>query len=499
MSPMTENQAVPAEQALLTEAAERVRAVESLDLEGIVLRLGRPVLAVENDDISGSVGVVWESRLGATGVRDTLRRIIPAVGRIEVDNHPDSPYVGTGWLIADDIAVTAGFVAEQFAVASGPRYVFRPGAPNPLNLMVARLDFKVERLSVSPRTFAVREVLHIDATNTESVAFLRLEPFGPYGPLSPPLRLSAQPPAAGRHAAVIGYPAADARMDQTLVRRVFGDVFDVKRVALGQITGVAGATVRHDCMTAAGTAGAPIVDLLTGEVVGMHLGGRPFGEKFGVTAAVIAARFEAVRQAPRAAVPAAAAPCAVPESSAVPAADELIAALLGAFGFDALVRLAANELKVDLNAISPRGSTSDAIEALVRWAQQNGRIGDLFAAASVLRPNNPQLAGRPVGVPGNPTAAHELRQRLRGLLLDQFPKRSDLSMLLDDAVGVDLDTVAAPADELESVCYKVVKWLWIDPKDRLRPVVELAAERRRANTELRALLAELPEAEAPVH
>jgi hypothetical protein len=498
----------------LREAAARVQAADpdaaalaartdpgDLDLEAIIIQHGRPVLAVENDDVAGDAGTIWKPRLDAPGVRDALQRVIPSVGRIEVDNHPYSPYVGTGWLIADDVVVTAGFVAEEFAAAGGQGYVFRPAAPNRLNLMVARVDFKREAVLGNPRPFAVREVLDIGGEGKDSIAFLRLEPFGPYGPLSTPLRLSARPPAAGRHVAVIGYPAADSRMDQALMRSVFGDVFEVKRVALGQILGVEGTTVRHDCSTTGGTAGAPIIDLQTGEVVGMHHGGVQFGDKFGVTAAVIAARIESLRQAAsRPAAQVSAGPAVAPALPAAPPhADELVSALHGAFGFDELVRLAAGDLKVDLNALSPKGSTGEAVAALVGWAKTEGRIPELFAAASARRPNNPRLAAGPVVRPGASHKPHELRLQLRGVLLDQFPKRIDLAILLDDALGADLDRVAAQADGMEAVYFAVVRWLWIDPVERLRPVVELAAERRPANIDLQALLAEIAQASQPAN
>ncbi|QEH35827.1 hypothetical protein OJF2_43840 [Aquisphaera giovannonii] len=518
---------MPDDRDQLREAALLVRAAEpgadalsaqggpdASTLEALVIRQGRPVLAVEDDDIVGDVGDVWRARLDAAGVRDGLRRVLPAVGRIEVDNHPQLPYVGTGWLIADDVVVTAGFVAREFAESGGHGFVFRPGSPNPLNLMAARIDFRREGRSGNPRPFAVREVLDISGESQTQLAFLRLEPLGPYGPLSPPLNLAGQPPEVGRDVAVVGYPAIDSRMDQGVMRAVFGDVFEVKRVAVGRITGVEGSTLRHDCTTTGGTGGAPIVDLATGEVIGLHLGGQQFGNKFGVTAATIAARLEAIRRAatgvaaaasgptaaapdsnPRAmvapAAPAPAPPVVAPPAVAPPPADQLVTALHGAFGFDALVRLAATELGVDLNALSPAGSTGDAIRALVQWAQGNGRIGDLFAAASALRPNNPQLAARRVVRPAGPRGNNVIRRELRELLKDQFPKRTDLAMLLDDAIGWNLDDIPGQDGGMEAVCFELVQRLWLNRDEHLRLVLELAIERRPTSIGFRNLLDEI--------
>ena len=39
-------------------------------------------------------------------MRSKLRGVIPSVGRIEVQHHPVVSWVGTGWLIAEDVVLT---------------------------------------------------------------------------------------------------------------------------------------------------------------------------------------------------------------------------------------------------------------------------------------------------------------------------------------------------------------------------------------------------------
>src|SRR5450755_4625070 len=96
----------------LSEATEGLRdlaqlpsteaAAPDFELESIVQRVGRPVLAVMNgkvdlDTTSGEDGV-WKTRLQQASA--VIGPAIAAVGRVEATNWPMGlPYIGTGWLI----------------------------------------------------------------------------------------------------------------------------------------------------------------------------------------------------------------------------------------------------------------------------------------------------------------------------------------------------------------------------------------------------------------
>src|SRR5262249_27243842 len=54
---------------------------------------------------------------------------------------------------------------------------------------------------------------------------------------------------------------------------VFGEVYDKKRLAPGQIMSVGPEELEHDCSTLGGNSGSPVVRLGTGEVVGLHFSG----------------------------------------------------------------------------------------------------------------------------------------------------------------------------------------------------------------------------------
>jgi V8-like Glu-specific endopeptidase len=299
--------AAPELRPTLEGLRKRVGTLESagsdsaLTFETIVHRVGRPVLEVANDDyvVEGAEAAIWEARLGNAKVRANLRRVIPSVGRIEVTNHPDLTWVGTGWLIAKDVVVTNRHVAEEFAALSitgGNRsFVFKRGWPDRDVRMTARADFRRELRNSTPRAFAVKEVLHIEDDDGPDFAFLRVEGTNAGDSLSPALPPAAKAPEAEQFIATVGYPAADSRIpEHELMSRLFGDKYNVKRLAPGQVLRMADGLVLHDCSTLGGNSGSPVIDLLTGEVLGLHFSGVFLQENRGVPIGLVTSRLEKV-------------------------------------------------------------------------------------------------------------------------------------------------------------------------------------------------------------
>ena len=94
---------------------------------------------------------------------------------------------------------------------------------------------------------------------------------------------------------MIGYPARDSRVpDAQLMQSIFGDVYDKKRLAPGQVTEAQPDVLLHDCSTLGGNSGSVVLDLATGEAVGLHFAGRFLEANYAVPAAVVAARLEQV-------------------------------------------------------------------------------------------------------------------------------------------------------------------------------------------------------------
>jgi endonuclease G len=128
------------QQEVFTEAAPVEETERQIALETIVMRRMRPVLAIRDNvtllaftDQADSE--IWRARLEKA--RPLLNHAIPAVGRIDlIGGHLD--WVGTGWLVADDVLVTNRHVAREFAIRDGGGFTFTMG---PSARISATIDF----------------------------------------------------------------------------------------------------------------------------------------------------------------------------------------------------------------------------------------------------------------------------------------------------------------------------------------------------------------------
>ncbi len=270
----------------------------SLAQETIVRRTGRPVLAIRRNQaqlvFDDPDSVVWKARLERAASH--LTRAASAVGRIEVDGHPLS-WVGTGWLLSPDTIVTNRHVASEFARRRGTDFVFRPALRG--GSMSASIDFIEELERTDSLVFRLERVLHIEDEEGPDISFMRVSPASGQT-IAQPIALAETPAEQDAMVAVIGYPARDSRIpDVELMDRIFGNVYDKKRLAPGQITVANRRSVEHDCSTLGGNSGSVVLSLDTGEAVGIHFAGRFLAANFAVPAALIADRLEQIARGGR--------------------------------------------------------------------------------------------------------------------------------------------------------------------------------------------------------
>ena len=261
-----------------------VTAYERRVAETIVRPSARPVLVVRNNKVTteflGPDSETWAGRIDAA--RAVLDVVIPAIGRVELKNNADFNWVGTGWLVADDIIVTNRHVAREFGRKSERGFVFRTGVNGGPQL--ANVDFLEEFGRSSSAEFQVESILWIATPTEPDIAYLRVKRPAARGSLAAPIRL-AETVAPDDMVVTIGYPARDPRVpDQRLVARIFGDVYEKKRLAPGQITEVGPDELQHDCSTLGGNSGSPVIRLQTGEAVGLHFSGLFLEANFAVPA-----------------------------------------------------------------------------------------------------------------------------------------------------------------------------------------------------------------------
>jgi hypothetical protein len=256
--------------------------------ETIVLRDMRPVFTIRDNKISfddsSSDSIVWKERLQPKA--DILNSLITKVGRIEVNNNAVYNWVGTGWLIARDVIVTNRHVANIFSI-NAEGFKFKVGYPS--GFQSSKIDFLEEDKRTTSFEFEIESVLWMSENiqGEPDVAFMRIKQNVTSNLLPNPIEL-IEPEGEGEVVVTVGYPARDPRIpDQDLVLKIFGDIYDKKRLAPGLITTYDKSTIQHDCSTLGGESGGVVISLKSGKAVGLHFGGLFMKGNFAVSALVL--------------------------------------------------------------------------------------------------------------------------------------------------------------------------------------------------------------------
>lgn len=258
---------------------------EQFGVEAIILPDLRPSPLIRDGDFT-LTHPLWV-HLNDQPTHDRLRARLASIGRIELPNHPTLPYGGTGFVVGDGLLMTNRHVAAIFASGLGTDGLIFDAS------MGTGVDFLREADSDASAFLSVAGVVMIHPY--WDMALLRVEGLGPD---RTPLRLSLSDPdaIAGREMVVVGYPAFDPRNDAAVQNTVFGGVYNVKRLQPGLMRarrrvvsfGHEVDALTHDSSTLGGNSGSAVIDVATGEVVGLHFGGRYRDANFAVPAGDLA-------------------------------------------------------------------------------------------------------------------------------------------------------------------------------------------------------------------
>jgi hypothetical protein len=269
---------------------------ESETLEAIISQ-HRPVFAIADDKVDPQL-TVNETDAEDTAMLDlvkgnaaTINGLVRSIGRIDLPGDENYPWVGTGWVIdselGNDIVITNAHVARLFAESAAAGFAFTT-LPFLSRKEQPIVDFRHEIKGTPARPFDVKEVIYIGTPGFLDVAFLRVARNGADGALSGPIKLAKDDPAANIPVATIGYPGTDrGHYDLETLIRIFGNVFDTKRLAPGKVIGPDDRGLSHDCSTMPGSSGSILFNPKTGEAVGLHFQGVPFKSNHAVPASVI--------------------------------------------------------------------------------------------------------------------------------------------------------------------------------------------------------------------
>ena len=267
-------------------------SVTTVEQEAIIRKFGRPVLYIQDGQVEEPDAPLWKDRIAKA--RENLQRVIPSIGRIELRGHPRFAWVGTGWMVAPRVVLTNRHVAETFARQQGDGFEF---SLDPVGKKIrARIDMFQEHQRANESEFRVQEVLHIEPqshTGGPDMALLRIAPLDQDdGAHPPPVPLAESDPVDKQIIGAVGYAAWDGvRNDADVMGRIFGGIYDVKRLHPGEIMGVPDGVhyANHDCSTLGGNSGSAIIDFLTGEAVALHYAGRYEGKNYAVKSSAIRA------------------------------------------------------------------------------------------------------------------------------------------------------------------------------------------------------------------
>lgn len=269
------------------ESAARGKDIRPQDhelLEAIIFEDIRPAI----DIVDGAFTVthpLWTKLSSDAKTRKRIEAAIPLVGRIELPGQTRIPYGGTGFVVGAGLIMTNRHVAELFAEGLGDRRLaFRTGA-------AAGIDLKREHGRPDGTVLSVRKVAMIHPY--WDMALLQVDGLPAIEPLK--LGLADARELAGRDIFIIGYPAFDPRNPAAVQNDVFQGRYGVKKLQPGQLQGgvetssfgklVPAAT--HDISTLGGNSGSAVFDLATGEVLGLHFGGRFHERNYAVPAAAL--------------------------------------------------------------------------------------------------------------------------------------------------------------------------------------------------------------------
>lgn len=255
----------------------------------------RPVLFVENDwinltevTIDGHEAQQLIDDLNAT--RERLQPLMPLVGRIDVTHFFGMEYVGTGWLVAEDIVITNRHVATLIARNDGRKFVFSRGVGGKQIESSFCTGHEFDDLAQdSARIFGVKEVLYIEGTQGPDVAFLRISRRAD-GNSPKFIPIADTDIGPDEKVVVVGYPARASKKvipDQEKMKQLYRDKFDVKRAAPGFTLPTPDKTGRHDCTTLGGNSGSVVLDLKSGKAAGLHFAGLYQEANFAVSATVL--------------------------------------------------------------------------------------------------------------------------------------------------------------------------------------------------------------------
>jgi V8-like Glu-specific endopeptidase len=250
----------------------------------------RPAILFQNDVYDNPPGPSLISPLDWKTIlephRNEIQETAKSVGRIEYQQADGKEWSeATGFLVADNVIMTAGHVAEAFCESNddGDKWTFKTTCAN------EHIDYCAEYKTTMDREFKIKKVLKMHYDDDLDIALLKVNKRTSHNRVHPtPLVLADTLPdpvestngveEENRRVYAVGYPTFDT-MKETRgdLEKVLGkeaETYGFKRLQPGEFRNTENGLIEHDCSTVSGNSGCCIVDLKLSRVIGLHFHGK---------------------------------------------------------------------------------------------------------------------------------------------------------------------------------------------------------------------------------
>ena len=235
----------------------------------------RPAFFIRNGEVAfdaNQENAVWVAKLN--GKKAEVEKVIAATGCVRTPKVLGDEVLGAAWMVKPGIMITAGHVVPN-------RYISQDDELMGAFERYTYVEMAGEDGGSPSRTLKIGAVLWVpSAVDDPDIAVLRVSDGSmTVGDVTPvPTLADAAPQGADQPIAIIGYPCpgrGESAAEMECVAPIFGTASGVKRLSPGLTLApdAAAKLATHDASTLIGNSGSPVVDLDSGEVVAVHLGG----------------------------------------------------------------------------------------------------------------------------------------------------------------------------------------------------------------------------------
>ena len=231
----------------------------------IILSVARPALRVAPD-----LTIDWSQWPHTAGIteppHERIERTVAAVGRLMIHGEAAMPWAGSCFLAGPRVVLAASFAVSSATDGAGTTVTVQEGKKLSVQFADGRTKDVARVLFLHPY-FRVALLELVDGDD-----------------LPDPLSVASASPEdlGGKTVALVSCAGTDLRNDPEDMKQIFGEdpekfffVQPGKSLGLGTISAGEAPGLLHDCSSIGGASGGPLIELASGDVLGLHTSGLP--------------------------------------------------------------------------------------------------------------------------------------------------------------------------------------------------------------------------------